>query len=72
MTKSELLTLIAALPDNADIRIHQPSHDYWRTSLAINPTQFEEAEITHSSYHNCDAVDDSGEEEITTTVFVLR
>ena len=45
MLKADLLALIADLPDDADIRFDQPTHDYWRIHLAIDITAIDEVKV---------------------------
>lgn len=52
MLKSELLELLERIPDNAEIRINQPTHDYWRTHLAVDITDITEESVKPSTYHD--------------------
>lgn len=74
MKKQDLLDLINSLPDDADIRMERPSHDYWRTVLAIEVTGVEEVKVKPSAYHDgADAIRDDEEwDESLHTVYVLQ
>ena len=64
MTKSELLELLQQVPDDADIRISQPTHDHWRTQLAVDIRDITEETVKNSAYHNDqDAICDEWDEE---------
>lgn len=74
MLKADLLALIADLPDDADIRFDQPTHDYWRTHLAIDITAIDEVKVKPTAYHNDEdaiQVDDEWNEELK-TVYIIR
>lgn len=52
MLKEDLIALIQDnVPDGADVRFLQPSHDYWRTQLAIDIGTVEELPVKVSAYH---------------------
>lgn len=73
MKKTDLIALIESLPDDADIRFAQPTHDHWRTQLAIDPDRIEEVKVSPSAYHNDrDAVQADGEwDEDLDTVYLI-
>ena len=74
MLKADLLALIADLPDDADIRFDQPTHDYWRIHLAIDITAIDEVKVKPTAYHNDEdaiQVDDEWNEELK-TVYIIR
>jgi hypothetical protein len=53
MRKEELIALIEAnVPDGADVRFAIPTHDYWRTYLAIDPTKITEEKVKPTAYHD--------------------
>ena len=74
MTKQELIDLLKYLPEDADIRIDHPTHDYWRTHIAMDITAIDEVKIKTSSYHNnMDVVDDEEDwDNSLKSVFLIR
>lgn len=52
MIKEELLALLEQVPAGADVRIDQPTHDYWRTHLAADIRGISEEVTKVSDYHN--------------------
>ena len=74
MRKSELMQLLEGVPDDADIRIDQPTHDYWRRHLATDISAVDEVKVKASAYHDDRDViqsDDDWDSD-DQTVFVLR
>jgi hypothetical protein len=74
MLKEDLIAMLDRLPAGADIRIESPTHDYWRTKLAIDPREVAEVQVKESAYHNgADAITDDhdGEDGDTRTVYVI-
>ena len=74
MRKSELMRLLKDVPDDADIRIDQPTHDYWRHHLATDISAIDEVKVRASDYHGSHDViqsDDDWDSD-DQTVFVLR
>lgn len=74
MLKEDLLALLETVPAGADIRFDQPTHDYWRSHLAVDITAIDEVKVSPSAYHNDeDKVDDSDEwDEDLKTVYLIR
>jgi len=74
MTKAELFEMLSHLPDDAEIRMQQPAHDYWRSQLAVDFSGVDEVKIDYSQYHNNDKIIEEGKEEDDIplqTVYVL-
>ena len=66
MLKEDLIALLNAIPDGSDVRIEQPTHDYWKTHLAIEITSLDEVRVAATAYHNnLDAIvdDDDSDED---------
>ena len=66
MTVAELIKELQKQPQDADVRICQPTHDHWRSELAAEIEDVGLAFIEHTSYHNADQIyddelDDDGE-----------
>lgn len=77
MLKRDLLALIAHLPDDADIRMDEPTGDYWRRHLASDFETVEAVLVRPSAYYDGrdvivedDGDDDDGPQGIA-TVYVL-
>jgi hypothetical protein len=52
MTVKRLIGLLSQLPDEAEVRIRQPSHDYWRTMLAGEVRSVQVESLQWSDYHS--------------------
>ena len=73
VTKEDLLQALNEVPAGAEIRIAQPTHDYWHTQLAVAIKGVVRRVIEHTPYHNADqivAVDEEGKKTCK-TVWVL-
>lgn len=72
-TKAELIALLRDVPDEAVVMMTRPSHDYWRTTLAVPIQSVEPALIQPSEYHRSEAiVDDDTDSDDTRCVYVLN
>jgi hypothetical protein len=73
MRKEDLIALLERLPAGADVRIVRPTHDYWRTELAIDPRMVGEEQVKVSDYHGLrDAITDKEWDSDLQTVYVIR
>ena len=64
MLKEDLIAMLNTIPDGSDVRIEQPTHDYWKTHLAIEITSLDEVRVKPTSYHNDkDAIVDDDDED---------
>lgn len=70
ITKQDLLNALERVPADAEIRLAQPTHDYWRTRLAVSIRSVCQQFIRHTDYHNADAIEEEGDGN-TKIVWVL-
>lgn len=57
----------ATYGDDAPVRIAQPAHDYWRTTLAVAPQRVDLLPIQHSAYYDSETVCDEEPEDYDAT-----
>lgn len=70
ITKQDLLNALEHVPADAEIRLAQPTHDYWHTRLAVSIQSVCQQFIQHTDYHNADAIEEEDDGD-TKTVWVL-
>lgn len=63
MTIKDLKRLLEHFDDEAEVRIEQPSNDYWKRTLAEAPSKVEWADIEWSAYHQAYKVTEGGKVE---------
>ena len=56
MKVAQLIALLQQQDPEADVRIEQPTHDYWRSVAASEVNGVEAIDVEHSDYHNCDVI----------------
>lgn len=61
MKVSELIELLQECSPDDEVRIEQPSHDYWKTVLAVEIRHVEPVTVSESAYHNEMQLDEEGE-----------
>lgn len=74
MRKQDLIALLNDLPDDAEIRIDQPTHDHWRRHIAADIIMIDEVQVAPSAYHNDNDVIQDGDEweDDMKAVYLLR
>jgi hypothetical protein len=63
MTVKRLIEMLSHLPEDAEVRIRQPSHDYWRTMLAGEVRSVEMERLEWSDYHSTYVVPQSPDDD---------
>lgn len=63
MTVAELIKELKKHPQDADVRICQPTHDHWRSELASEIDSVGLAFVEHTSYHHADQIYDEEEND---------
>lgn len=68
MKKSELLAMIAHVPDDGEIVLAVPTGNYWKQTKAISPTDIRAGVIVRSDYLEGDEVLSPEDEDKTVLV----
>lgn len=63
MTVEELIEVLENFPLDMEVRVANPSHDYWGTLLASEIEEVEQGQTKYSSYHSKEQVVDSPRED---------
>ena len=62
MRLKQLLAILANFPDDAEVHLVYPSHDYWSTEIAAKVTDLDEEEVRYSVYHEKDVIAEEGDQ----------
>ncbi len=60
MTVKELKSLLSKFPEEQEVTVATPAHDYWHTTLAQLITNVELHKVAYSGYHQQNVVDEEG------------
>ena len=63
MTVRELIKMLENYPADAEVKIAQPTHDFWRRVAAVAPDSVEWAKVVHRDYHQSDIIIDDDRED---------
>jgi hypothetical protein len=63
MTVKELIERLECFDSNMEVKFSYNYGDYWKTDVADEISDIEEAQVTYSSYHRTDKIVDRDDEE---------
>jgi len=74
MTVKELIDRLSKLDPDDEVRIAQPTHCYWRRTMAVEISQVNHQLVEHSDYYEGDILrgDEDDEEEDDEMVVLIR